>query len=262
MSDSPFVLVTDRGPIRWLALNQPSRKNAVPADGWDEITKALADFVVSPQRVLVIKGVGEDFCSGADLNLDELDDMRSPAVNRRYMQGPGSAATALHRVPKPTIAAVDGVAVGAGMNLAIGCDIVIATTRARFAEVFVKRGLILDFGGTWLLPRMVGLARAREIALTGRTVGAAEALEIGLVNRVVEPDRLAVVAGDMAQQLATGAPLAQRFIKTGLSRSLDMTFEQAISYENQAQAALLASDDLAEGVTAFLDKRDPEFKGR
>jgi 2-(1,2-epoxy-1,2-dihydrophenyl)acetyl-CoA isomerase len=262
MNDSTFVLVKDRGPVRWLALNQPSRKNAIPTDGWDAIARALEDFAQSPQRVLVIKGVGEDFCAGADLNLDRLDDMQSPAVGREYMRGPGSAATALHRVPKPTIAAVDGVAVGAGMNLAIGCDIVIATSRAHFAEIFVKRGLTLDFGGTWLLPRLVGMARAREIALTGRSVGAAEALEIGLVNRVVAPDQLDVAVGEMAEQLAAGAPVAQRFIKTGLSRSLDMTFEQAISYEDQAQAALLASDDLREGVAAFLEKRDPEFRGR
>ncbi len=261
MNDSPFVSAIDRGSVRWLTLSQPSRKNAVPAGGWDELTLALGDFASSAQRVLVLRGAGDDFCSGADLNLDEIDAMRSPAVNREYMRGPGTAATALHRLAKPTIAAVDGVATGAGMNLAIGCDIVIATTRARFAEIFVKRGLTLDFGGTWLLPRLVGMARARDIALTGRTVGAEEALDIGLVIRVVDPAELDVVVGEIAEELASGAPVAQRFIKTGLSRSLDMTFEQAISYEDQAQAALLASDDLREGIAAFLDKRDPDFRG-
>lgn len=259
---SRFVLVADEGRVRWLTLHQPARKNAVPAEGWSELADAFEDFADSEQRVLIIKGAGEDFCSGADLNVDQLEELRSPAVGRQYMQGPGRAATVLHRLPKPTIAAVDGVAVGAGMNLAIGCDLVVATDRALFAEVFVTRGLTLDFGGTWLLPRLIGMARARELALTGRRVVAAEALQMGLVSRVVTPDQLAATVGELAQALAAGAPLAQRFIKTGLSRSLDMTFEQSISYEDQAQATLLASDDLREGIAAFLGKRPPEFEGR
>jgi len=262
MSESTFVMVKDDGPIRWLTLNQPSRKNAVPTGGWKEITAALADFTVSAQRVVVLTGSGEDFCSGADLNFDQLDDLRSPVVGREYMKGPGGVATALHRLSKPSIAAVDGVAVGAGMNLALGFDIVVATSRARFSEVFVKRGLTLDLGGTWLLPRLVGMARARELALTGRFVDATEALEIGLVSRVVDAADLQATVNDLARQLAAGAPVAQRFIKTGLSRSLDMTFEQAIAYEDQAQAALFASDDLREGANAFLEKRDARFTGQ
>ena len=256
-----YVLVNDRGPVRWLTLNQPQRKNAVPSSGWGELAAALNEFASSDQKVVVIWGAGDDFCSGADLNLDELDELRSPAIGREYMKRPGGAATALHRLAKPSIAAVDGVAVGAGMNLALGCDIVIATNRVRFSEVFAKRGLALDFGGTWLLPRLVGLARAREIALTGRIVEADEALRIGLVARIVAPPDLESEANEIATQLAAGAPLAQRFIKTGLSRSLDMTFEQSISYEDQAQAALLASNDLREGVAAFLERRDPTFEG-
>ncbi|MDJ0924693.1 MAG: enoyl-CoA hydratase-related protein [Acidimicrobiia bacterium] len=262
MDGLTFVLTEDQGPVRHLTLNQPGRKNAVPAEGWDQIATALEEFAQSDQRVLVVRGAGDDFCSGADLNLDDLDELRSPAVGRRYMERPGRAATALHRLAKPTIAAVDGVAVGAGMNLALGCDIVVATTRARFAEIFVKRGLTLDFGGTWLLPRLVGMARARELALTGRVVEAGEALQLGLACRVVDPDDLEETVSQLANELAEGAPLAQRFIKTGLSRSLGMTFEQAIAYEDQSQATLLASDDLREGVAAFMERRPPEFNGR
>ncbi len=262
MAKSSFAQVLDRGRVRYLTLNNPERKNAVPDTGWDELADAFDDFADSARRVLVIQGADGDFCSGADLNVEALEELRSAAVGHRYMQGPGRAATALHRLPKPTIAAVDGVAVGAGMNLAIGCDIVVATVRAQFAELFVHRGLTLDFGGTWLLPRLVGMARARELALTGRTINAAEALAIGLVSDVVEVDELGGAVDVIARQLARGAPLAQRFIKTGLSRSIDLTFEQAIAYENQSQAALLASDDVREGVRAFLDKRDPEFGGR
>ena len=256
-----FIETADRGPVRWLTLNQPDHKNAIPATGWGELREALICFEDSGQRALVITGAGGDFCSGADLGAAESESDSSVTGRAGRMREVGAAALALHRLTKPTLAAVDGVAAGAGMNLALGCDIIVATERAQFAEVFVKRGLTLDFGGTWLLPRLIGMARARELALTGRTVGAAEALEIGLVSRVVDTAELEETVDNLATELAAGAPFAQRFIKTGLSRSLDMTFEQAISYEDQAQATLLASDDLREGVAAFLEKRDPDFRG-
>jgi 2-(1,2-epoxy-1,2-dihydrophenyl)acetyl-CoA isomerase len=146
--------------------------------------------------------------------------------------------------------------------MAIGCDIVIATDRARFAEIFVKRGLTLDFGGTWLLPRLVGLARARELALTGRIIGASEALDIGLVSSVVAIEDLDTAVAAAAGQLAAGAPLAQAMIKRALDRSSEMSFEQALAFEEHAQAILLASDDLQEGAAAFIEKREPKFKGR
>jgi 2-(1,2-epoxy-1,2-dihydrophenyl)acetyl-CoA isomerase len=174
----------------------------------------------------------------------------------------GAAAAALHRVPKPTIAAVDGVAVGAGMNLALGCDIVIASDRARFSEIFVKRGLTLDFGGTWLLPRLVGLARAKELALTGRIIGATEALAYGMIAGVVPPEELVSTAATVAAEIAAGAPLAQRFAKQGIDRSFEMSFDEALAYEQKAQTVLFNSEDLIEGVTSFIEKRPPEFKGR
>ncbi len=178
------------------------------------------------------------------------------------MQEVGAAALALHRLSKPTIAAVDGVAVGAGLNLALGCDVVIATTRARLSELFVRRGLVVDFGGTWLLPRRVGLQRAKEMALTGRVVEAAEAEEMGLVWRVVDPEALTAEVNDLARRLAEGAPLAQALIKAAMNRSYEMSFAEALSDEAQAQSICLGSEDAAEGIAAFLEKRDPDFKGR
>lgn len=242
-------------------MSSPGAKNAIPKAGWGELTEAFEGFETSDQRALVVIGADGDFSAGADLSAD-FSGFGTAAANAEYMKLPNRAALALHRISKPTVAAVDGVAVGAGMNLALGCDVVIATERARFAEIFVKRGLTLDFGGTWLLPRLVGLARAREIALTGRIVEAEEALSIGLVARVVPASSLEGTAAEIAGALAEGAPLAQRFIKVALDRSSSMTFEQSLAYEEQAQAVLLGSEDLFEGAAAFFQKRPPEFKGR
>jgi len=258
---APFLITRDTDTIRTVTMSNPGRRNAVPPTSWGELTDAFVDFEESSQRVLVLKGSNGDFCAGADMNKPAT---RSPSAadTAARMRVVSRAVTALHRLTKPTIAAVDGVAVGAGLNMAIGCDIVIATDRARFAEIFVKRGLTLDFGGTWLLPRLVGLARARELALTGRIIGAEEAVDIGLITSVVAAGNLDDAVTLMATQLATGAPLAQAMIKRALDRSSAMSFEQALAFEEYAQAILLASDDLQEGSAAFLDKRDPNFKGR
>jgi len=258
---SDFLSIEDTGAIRTLTLSNPGRKNAVPPTGWEDFSGAFAAFEESGQRVLIIAGVDGDFCAGADMN-KEIVDSQSAADNAKRMRLISRAVTRLHRLTKPTVAAVDGVAVGAGMNLALGCDIIIATDRARFAEIFVKRGLTLDFGGTWLLPRLIGLARARELALTGRIVDADEALDIGLVSRVVRPDELESTVADIASTLAAGAPLAQSIIKRALDRSSSMSFEQALAFEEHAQAILLGSEDLVEGASAFVEKRTPDFKGR
>lgn len=257
-----YLHVTDAGPVRTITLSNPGAMNAVPADAWVDLAEAFEAFDRDDVRVLVVIGADGEFCAGADMRRNHPE-VPSAAENAERMRTTvNRAALALHRTDKPTIAAVDGVAVGAGMNLAIGCDIVIATDRARFAEVFVRRGLTLDFGGTWLLPRLVGLQRARELALTGRIVHADEALRIGLVTEVVPPDGLVERAAAVAEDLARGAPLAQAFIKRALDRSSSMTFEQALAYEEYAQGLLLASEDLREGAAAFVENRPPEFHGR
>jgi 2-(1,2-epoxy-1,2-dihydrophenyl)acetyl-CoA isomerase len=253
--------VTDDGPVRTLIIDNPSRRNAVPREGWARLAELLQEFSGSAQRVLAITGAGGDFCSGADLAGD-LAGMTSATTRYEWMKSVGEAATALHELEKPTLASVDGVAVGAGMNLALGCDVAIASDRARFSEIFVRRGLTVDFGGTWLLPRLIGLAKARELALTGRMVDAAEALSLGLVARVVPVEDLPAATAATAAELAAGAPRAQRFIKTGFGRSMEMSFEAALEFETQAQSICLGSEDVIEGVTAFLEKRDPDFGGR
>ncbi|MGI9585342.1 MAG: enoyl-CoA hydratase/isomerase family protein [Acidimicrobiia bacterium] len=256
-----FVAQNDIGSVRTLTLSNPGKLNAVPPDGWLQLEDAFLGFAASTQQALVLTGADGAFCAGADMAGPGLL-ASSAADTARRMREVNRAAMALHRLNKPTIAAVDGVAVGAGMNLAIGCDVVIASSRARFAEIFVQRGLTMDFGGTWHLPRLVGLMRARELALTGRIVDADEALDIGLVLAVVEPEVLSDEVMRLAGQFAAGAPLAQSFIKRALDRSSSMNFEQTLSFEEQAQVLLLGSEDCIEGAAAFVEKRDPRFKGR
>ena len=257
-----WLKIEDRGPVRWLTLDRPERKNAIPADGWGDLAAVFAEFESSDQRVLVVTGAEGDFCAGADLDPSRAADLSGVAAHQRRMKTVHSAALTLHRLTKPSIAAVDGVAVGAGMNLALGCDVVVATTRARFAEIFVRRGLSLDFGGSWLLPRIVGLQRARELALSGRIVEAEEALDLGLVLEVVEPDELESAVARIVDGFLAGAPVAQMFAKQAIDRSWDVSFEEALGWEGQSQSICLSTEDFTEGVLAFLQKRPPQWKGR
>jgi enoyl-CoA hydratase/carnithine racemase len=258
-----WIRIEDEGSVRRLVLDRPHRRNAVPSpEGWEDLRSAFVDFENSAARVLVITGANGEFCSGADLDPSRLVDSRGVAQHKQRMNRVADAAAALWRLTKPTIAAVDGVAAGAGMNLALGCDVVIATTRARFSEIFVKRGLTVDFGGTWLLPRLVGPQRAKELALSGRMVEAQEALEIGLCLEVVAPADLDDRVNQLASSFLDGAPVAQMFTKQGIDRAWEISFEDALDWEGQSQSICLGTEDMAEGVAAFLDKRDPEFRGR
>ena len=252
--------VLDTGAVRRLVISNPGRRNAVPSGQWGRLAELFAEFEASDQRVLLVTGAGGDFCSGADMGSDFVPG----AVVDGYtmVDRVSAAALALHRITKPTVAAVDGVAAGAGLNLALGCDLLLASDRARFSEIFVRRGLTLDFGGTWLLPRRIGLGRAMELALTGKVIDVVEAERLGLVTRVVPAGELDAAAAALAEELAAGASLAQRFIKAGLGRSFEMSFEEAVSFEQTAQALLLSSEDFFEGAAAFLQKRDPHFRGR
>lgn len=257
-----WIRIEDRGSVRWLVLDRPERMNAVPSpDGWVDLRDALVAFEQSEQRVLVVAGAGGAFCSGADLDPRGIGS-QGVADRKRSMNRVADAALALRRITKPTIAAVDGVAVGAGMNLALGCDVVLASTRARFSEIFVQRGLTLDFGGSWLLPRVVGLQRAKELALTGRIVEADEALRIGLCLEVVGPEELEERATELAEAFGAGAPVAQMFAKQGLDRSWEISYEDALDWEGQSQSICFATEDVAEGVSAFIEKRRPQFRSR
>ena len=174
----------------------------------------------------------------------------------------GDVALALHRLPQPTIAKIRGVAVGAGLNMALGCDLVVASTNARFSEIFARRGLSIDFGGSWVLPRRVGLHRAKELALLADIIDATEAERIGLVNRVVDDGELDAFVDDWATRLAAGPPLALAMTKRMLNNSAHVTLEEALDDEGAAQTVNFGTKDTAEAMAAFLEKRAPNFSGR
>jgi 2-(1,2-epoxy-1,2-dihydrophenyl)acetyl-CoA isomerase len=174
----------------------------------------------------------------------------------------GDVALALHRITKPTIAKVDGVAVGAGLSLALGCDLCVCSERARLSMIFAKRGLSLDNGASWLLPRLVGLARAKEIALFGGMWSGTEAAEIGLVNRALPVEELDLFVDGWASALAGGPPLALSMTKTLLHASSMSSMEQAVENEARCQALNFSTQDTNEALAAFTQKRDPVFIGR
>ncbi len=250
----------DRGRVRWLTIDRPEAKNAIPGDGWAKLRRHLVDFEKSDSRVLVLRGAGEDFCAGADLRRGA--GVQDGGTFYQSMKFVSDCAMALHRLTKPTIASVDGVAVGAGMNLALGCDVVVASSRARFSEIFVQRGLTVDFGGTWQLPRHVGLQRAKELALSGRMVGAGEAVQIGLAIEAVDPDQLEVRVSELASSFADQAPVGQMFAKQGIDVAYESSFAEALDREATAQTVCVASLDASEGIAAFREKRPPRFEGR
>jgi enoyl-CoA hydratase/carnithine racemase len=254
------TLVVERSAgVLSVMLNRPEKKNAANGPMWRELAEVFrAAALNADDRVVVVSGAGGDFCSGADLG-DVAAAGVHPLVEMRMI---GQAALALHSLPKPVIAKVDGVAVGAGCNLALGCDLVVASEQARFSEIFARRGLSIDFGGCWLLPRRTGLHKAKELAFFADIIDAAEAERIGLVNRVVPVAELDSFVAEWAARLAAGPPLALSCTKSLLDSSMSMTMAEALEREAAAQAVNIASEDGREALGAFLDKRDARFSGR
>ncbi len=242
-----------------LTLARPHRKNALDGTMRDELMVVLDELAPSSEdRVLVVPGAGGDFCSGADLVDGAADSRHGLARMRRINQ----VCLALHRLPPPTIAKVRGVAVGAGMNLALGCDLVVAAEDARFSQIFARRGLSVDFGGSWFLPRRIGLHRAKELALLAEIIDAATAAELGVVNRVVPATELDAFVADWAGRLSTGPPIALSLTKAMLDNAFEVTLEQALEDEARAQTVNFATDDTTEAFAAFVEKRTPSFRGR
>jgi 2-(1,2-epoxy-1,2-dihydrophenyl)acetyl-CoA isomerase len=246
-----------------LTLSRAGKKNAINHQMWRELLEVFDEVTVRrDDRVLLITGEGDGFCSGADLTDPSAGEATSGVgASVDYMRLVGRCALRLHELPKPTVAAVNGVAAGAGCNLALGCDIVIAAERARFIEIFSKRGLVVDFGGSWLLPRLVGLHRAKELIFLAESVDATKAAEIGLVNRVVPSDALLDEARAVAVKLAGLPPIQLSVTKRLLNQSLSVSMSDALEFEGIAQSLMFRTADATEAMLAFAQKRDPEFRG-
>ena len=253
------VRVDRKDGIVTVTMSRPERKNAANVTMWTELLATFREVAASPDdRVMVLTGDGGEFCSGADLSGGGMRDEHGLARMRNI----NDVCLALARIPQPTIAKVRGVAVGAGCNMAFICDLVVASDNASFSEIFSKRGLSLDFGGAWVLPRRVGLHRAKELAFFADILSAAEVAEFGLVNRVVDDASLDVFVDKWASRLAAGPPIALAQTKKMLNSALDMTLEQALDAEAAAQTINFQSKDTVEAMLAFNEKREPRFTGK
>lgn len=253
------ILVARGGGAVTVTLNRPEKKNAINGPMWDELHSVFDEIARNANdRVLVLRGAGGDFCSGADMS-GGPGEPRHPLFTMDHIH---DVALALHELAKPAIACVDGVAVGAGWNLALGCDVVLATPRSRFAQIFVKRGLSVDFGGSWILPRLIGLHRAKLLCLTGELISAADAASLGLVNEVLEPEQLEVRLEQLVEKLVAGPPIAMALTKRLLNEGTMSSMAEALDAESAAQSINMLSEDAKEARDAFLAKREPRFSGR
>lgn len=255
MADEVLLAHRESGVLT-LTLNRPERRNAIDGPTWEALRAGFERARDDPEtRVVVITGAGGAFCAGADLSVKReghpLDRMRS--INE--------IALLLHELPKPTVARVDGVAVGAGWNLALGCDLVVATPTSRFSQIFAKRGLSLDFGGSWLLPRLVGMQQAKRLALLAEMIDATEAERLGLVTWVKPPEEIDAFVADLTTRLASVAPVAAAQSKALLHENADRTLREALASEARAQAVNFATADAPEAFAAFTEKREPDFTG-
>lgn len=249
------------GGIVTVTLNKPEKKNAVDPAQWRELARIWDDIGRNPRRdrVVVLTGAGGDFCSGADLWLPQGEE---PPHQMTSMREVSKAVQGLHDLPQPAIAKVPGVAAGAGLSLALGCDLVVAAERARFSTIFAKRGLALDGGASWLLPRLVPLHKAKELALFAEMLSAEQAEGFGIVNRVVPDDELDAFVQGWAERLAAGPPIAYGLTKRLLNDSHSRTLQEALEAEAMAQSITLQSKDTVEAISSFVEKREPTFEGR
>src|ERR1700761_7677931 len=257
ISEEPVLLSDDSDGVRTLTLNRPRRKNAINPELWIALRDALhAAGRDRSVRALVITGSGGSFCSGADISV--ADD-----VHPKYkLQRLTDVALTLHELPMPTIAKVTGVAVGAGWNLALGCDFVVATPESEFCQIFSKRGLSIDLGGSWLLPKLVGLQQAKRLALLAETIDAAQAFAMNLVTWVVPAAEVDAFVDDLAGRLAAGPPFALAQTKALLNDGANSTMRDALANEARAQSRNFATTDATAAYAAFAERREPTFTGR
>jgi 2-(1,2-epoxy-1,2-dihydrophenyl)acetyl-CoA isomerase len=249
--------------IGTVTLNRPDKLNAFAGTMREEVAQAVRQLASDPDvRVLVITGAGRAFCAGADINyMKELMEAGDTDAFTALVEAGRHVVTVIRATPKPVIASLNGAAAGGGANLALACDLRIAAESASIGQTFNRIGLHPDWGGTYFLPRLVGPSKAMELIFTAEMVSAPDALRIGLFNRVVPDDQLESATAELAGTLAAKPPLALALAKRAIYRSGDRSLDDMLDLELDHQLHCFGSDDAKEGLTAFLEKRPPEFRG-
>ncbi|MFJ1611480.1 enoyl-CoA hydratase/isomerase family protein [Streptomyces sp. NPDC087228] len=260
--DSLVLHATDNG-VSWITLNRPEAMNAVTWDQRERVIALLAGASADPAvRAVVLTATGRGFCAGADLRGAPATGDRVPGdVARTIRLGAQRLIAAVLDCEKPVIAAVNGTAAGIGAHLAFACDLVLAADSAKFIEVFVRRGLVPDGGGAYLLPRLIGPQRTKELMFFGDSLPAAEAERLGLVNRVVPAEQLAETAGAWARRLADGPTRAIALTKQLVNASQESDRATAFAAEAMAQEINMTTQDAGEGVASFVERRTPKYRG-
>lgn len=264
-SDTNELMYEVEDHVATVTLNRPEAMNALTRSLYAQLEQAFRDAHRDPEvRCVIVTGAGRAFCSGDDVKQIMLGEQRDETTQRLrdVRPRPTPAAAAILECDKPVIAAVNGAAVGWGMDLTLFCDIRIASESAKFGELFIKRGLVSDLGGLWRLPSVVGPSKAAELLFTGDVITAQEALQIGLVSQVVAPDELLPAARAMAAKIAANPPIAMRYMKEGLRKSRNASMEEMGAYVGSSLAYLFTTEDHREGALSFVERREPVFKGR
>ncbi len=255
--------VEQRGGASYIALNRPDKLNSVTAEMRRELIDVFEELGDSDTRVVVLTGTGRAFCTGQDLNERYRAAGSSPPdLGENLEQGFNRLVRIIRGLPMPVVCKVNGVAAGAGANLALACDLVIAARSARFIQSFTRVGLMPDTGGSWLLPRRVGMARAAGLAMLAEPLSAEEAERWGLIWRCVDDEQLDAICEESVEQLLQRAPLALAAVKRALDRSLHHPLDDQLGFERDRQQELGRSEDYQEGVAAFMEKRETRFRGK
>ncbi len=259
----PSILVTRDAGFRIVTLNRPDRLNAFNDAMHEDLRAALDDAEADADcRALLLTGAGRGFCAGQDLSDRLLKPGEKPVPRESLEKYYNPLVRKLHALPFPVVAAVNGVAAGAGVNVALACDIVLAAQSASFTQSFARIGLVPDSGGTYILPRLIGEARARALMLTAQPVPAAQAAEWGMIWRCVADNELTTEATALCRQFATAPTQGLALIKRALDASASHSLDEQLDLERDLQRDAVLSPDYAEGVRAFMEKRKPQFRGR